>query len=56
MLKHIPSTTFIEAIILVTALYYAAAGLLFYRNEIRVFLTNKLLKRPAARGKAKTPL
>jgi len=56
MLKHIPSASFIEAIILATALYYVTVGVLFYRNEIRQLLTSKLLKRPAAGGKAKTPV
>jgi cell division protein FtsL len=56
MLQHISSASFIEVIILVTAIYYTAVGVVFYRHEIRQFLASKLLKRPAARGKARTPV
>jgi len=56
MLQHISSIRFIEAITLGTAIYYLAAGVFFYRNEIKQFLASKLLKRPALKGKAKTPV
>ena len=58
MLKQISSASFIEATIVVTAVYYLTVALLFYRNEIKQFLTSKLLKRPAPvpKGKPKTPV
>ena len=56
MLKQISSTSFIEATAVVTVLYYLAVGLLFYRNDIRDFLANKVLKRPDREGQGATPL
>ncbi|MBN8856707.1 MAG: hypothetical protein J0H07_32930 [Sphingobacteriales bacterium] len=45
MLKQISSTSFIETTLLVTAAYYLAVALVFYRSDIRLLITKKMSKK-----------
>lgn len=56
MLKQISSISFIEAMTLVTAVYYLMVALLFYRSEMQRFVANNLLKRPGRKGQGETPM